>query len=114
MNRSAGSRSRSTLPCASPIPRKVWRAVARSSAARSVGLLGEVGTQPPARGAVPDAADDPLGALLQLLLGARIGVRGVVVDDGDRILDREEAGLERVLRRGPAAGQRLPVERTEM
>ena len=44
-------------------------------AGRSVGLLREVCTQPPARGAVPDAADDPLGAFLQLLLRARVGVR---------------------------------------
>ena len=36
----------------------------------TVGLLGEIGAEAAARGAVADAADDPLGALFQLLLGA--------------------------------------------
>ena len=84
------------------------------AARRAVGLLAQIGAEPAARGPVSDPADDPLRALLQLLLRARVGVRGVVVDDGDRVLDREEAALEGVLRRGPAAGEGLPVERAEV
>src|SRR4029077_18492743 len=57
------------------------RRAAREGGRASV-LLWEIGAKPAPRGAVADASDDPLRALLQLLLGARVGVRGVVVDHG--------------------------------
>src|SRR5436190_19730616 len=53
--------------------RQVLAGADDQAARRSVGLLAQIGPEPRARSPISDPADDPLRALLQLLLRPRVG-----------------------------------------